>query len=220
MTTYVNTQERPEIGRYFGYDHLTFWVSNAKQAASYYCTRFGFKPLGYKGLETGNRDVCTHAIVQSGIVFLFQSPLTTTNNAFTQHLGLHGDCVKNVAFTVDDSRGIYEKAVSRGAKSIRAPWVESDEFGSVVMATIATYGDVEHTFVERHSYKGPFLPNFKVSDKEDAILALLPNPNLEFIDHIVGNQPENMMVPACDLYENYLDFHRFWSVGISFFNAR
>jgi 4-hydroxyphenylpyruvate dioxygenase len=124
---------------------------------------------------------------------------------------LHGDAVKNVAFTVDDARGIYNKAIARGGRSVRAPWEETDEQGTVVMATIATYGDVEHTFVERKNYKGEFLPGF-IRPKEDPLLGLLPSPNLLYIDHIVGNQPDNEMVSACELYEKQLDFHRFWSV--------
>ncbi|KAJ3079688.1 hypothetical protein HDU99_010303, partial [Rhizoclosmatium hyalinum] len=73
------------------------------------------------------------------------------------------------------------------------------------------YGDVEHTFVERKNYKGPFLPGF-VSVAEDPIVKLLPATDLLNIDHCVGNQPDNAMVSACDLYERAFDFHRFWSV--------
>jgi len=116
-----------------------------------------------------------------------------------------------VAFTVDDARGIWHKAVSRGAVSVREPWEEKDEHGSVVMATIKTYGDVEHTFVERKGYKGKFLPGYS-SSPEDPIGNFLPDTHLLYVDHTVGNQPDNEMVSACDLYEKTLDFHRFWSV--------
>ncbi|KAJ3083351.1 hypothetical protein HK102_001115 [Quaeritorhiza haematococci] len=126
----------------------------------------------------------------------------------------HGDAVKDVAFAVDDCRAIYEKAVARGAKSIREPWTETDKHGTVVMATIATYGDVEHTFVERKNYSGAFLPNY-ATPREDPIVSLLPQTDLEVVDHIVGNQPDNEMLSACELYERALDFHRFWSVDDS-----
>ncbi|KAJ3302297.1 hypothetical protein HDV03_005179 [Kappamyces sp. JEL0829] len=211
MTSYERTGERPEVGRYEGYDHLTFWVGNAKQAASYYVTRFGFEPMGYKGLETGHRQVVAHAVRQAGIVFVFQSPLTTDDRTFGDHLVLHGDAVKDVAFTVDDARGIYKKAVARGAKSIREPWEERDEHGVVIMATIATYGDVEHTFVQRSGYKGSFLPGFSLATP-DPITSVLPPTSLLFVDHIVGNQPDLEMEKACKMYEEQLDFHRFWSV--------
>ncbi|KND00084.1 4-hydroxyphenylpyruvate dioxygenase [Spizellomyces punctatus DAOM BR117] len=213
MTSYERGA-RPDNGRYHGYDHLTFWVGNAKQAASFYVTRFGFEAIGYKGLETGHRQIVSHAVRQNGIVFVFQSPLEPNNKILSDFHSVHGDAVKNVAFAVDDCRTIYKKAVERGAKSIREPWEETDENGTVVMATIATYGDVEHTFVERTKYNGPFLPGF-VTPPVDPIVSFLPPTNLLKIDHIVGNQPDNEMVSACDLYERTLDFHRFWSVDDS-----
>ncbi|XJO71723.1 hypothetical protein BDV3_001191 [Batrachochytrium dendrobatidis] len=188
MTSYENNGPRPAVGRYHGFDHLTFWVGNAKQAAAYYISRFGFEPIGYKGLETGSRDM-----------------------TFGDHLTLHGDAVKDVAFEVDDVRGIYAKAVGRGARSIREPWEEKDADGTVIMATIGTYGDVEHTFVQRTGYTGRFLPGF-VAPSADPINKFMPAVNLLFVDHVVGNQPDNEMVPACEMYEKFLDFHRFWSV--------
>ncbi|KAJ3268802.1 hypothetical protein HK104_005255, partial [Borealophlyctis nickersoniae] len=238
MTSYTDKGPRPEFGRYQGYDHITFWVGNAKQAASYYITRFGFTSLGYKGLETGHRDVASHAVSQNGITFVFQSPLNPGNTLFSDHQNLHGDAAKDVAFAVDDCRAIWKKAVARGAKSIRSPWEEKDENGVVVMATVATYGDVEHTFIERTNYTGAFLPGY-IATPPDPITSLLPETDLRFIDHIVGNQPDKEMVAACELYvhlfpplfyhfhttltpsflppsyEKALDFHRFWSVDDS-----
>ncbi|KAJ3218834.1 hypothetical protein HK099_004910 [Clydaea vesicula] len=202
----------PTAGRYHGFDHLTFWVGNAKQAATYYITRFGFSPCGYKGLETGSRDVVSHCVSQNGIKFVFQSPLNPGNKYFGDHLVTHGDAVKDVAFTVDNCVAIYEKAVARGAKSIREPWVEEDKHGKVIMATVATYGDVEHTFVERKNYTGNFLPSYTSTLVADPLEAFLPQTNLLYVDHIVGNQPDLEMVKACEFYEKCLDFHRFWSV--------
>ena len=112
---------------------------------------------------------------------------------------LHGDAVKDVAFTVDDARGLYNKAVSRGAKSIREPWEESDEHGTVIMASIGTYGDVVHTLVQRSGYKGVFLPGY-LSPPVDPIVSLLPPTCLLFIDHVVGNQPDREMEAACEMY--------------------
>jgi len=130
----------------------------------------------------------------------------------SDHMALHGDAVKDVAFTVDDARAIWKHAVSQGARSVRAPWEESDENGTVVMATIATYGDTEHTFVERTSYKGAFLPKYSAPRVHDPLVNLLPSVGLKWLDHCVGNQPDNQMVPAADFYEHHLGFHRFWSV--------
>ncbi|TPX33439.1 hypothetical protein SeMB42_g07470 [Synchytrium endobioticum] len=214
MTSYANADKgpRPEGVRYRGFSHLTFWVGNAKQAASYYITRFGFEYVGYRGLETGHRDTCSHVVRQGDIAFVFQSPLNPGNQLFSAHLGLHGDAVKDVAFKVDDARSVWEKAVARGAKAVREPWEESDEHGTVVFATVATYGDCEHTFVETKNYRGAFLPQYQAPTRPDPIVQLLPPVGLKLLDHIVGNQPDNEMVPVCDFYESALDFHRFWSV--------
>ncbi|KAI9598594.1 Glyoxalase/Bleomycin resistance protein/Dihydroxybiphenyl dioxygenase [Syncephalis fuscata] len=212
MTSYTDKGENPGYGRFLGFDHLTFWVGNAKQAASYYTTRYGFKQIAYRGLETGHRNVCSYVVRQNGITFIFQTPLTPSQKDMADHQAMHGDGVKDVAFAVDDARAVWEYAVARGAKSIRAPWTETDEYGSVVMATIATYGDTEHTFVERKNYQGPFLPNYAAPRFEDPLEAALPTVNLDVIDHVVGNQPDGEMVSACEFYEQKLGFHRFWSV--------
>ncbi|KAF9383142.1 hypothetical protein BGX21_001638, partial [Mortierella sp. AD011] len=203
------------VGNYEGFDHVVFWVGNAKQAASFYTTRFGFKEVAYRGLETGHRDICSHVVQQDKITFVFQSPLNPNNKVFSDHLALHGDGVKDVAFTVDDVHSIYNRAVEKGAKSIRAPYEEKDEHGSVWMATIATYGDTEHTFVQRNGYKGLFLPGYVTPRGKDPLEGILPVVGLNYIDHCVGNQPDGEMLQACEMYEQQLGFHRFWSVDDS-----
>jgi len=116
---YEKPTERPEIGVFYGFDHVTLWVGNAKQAASYYCSRLGFEYVAYAGLETGNREQATHVVKNGEITFVFTSPLNPTgHDEFAQHLTKHGDGVKDVAFTVDDSAGIFNKAVSRGATPV------------------------------------------------------------------------------------------------------
>jgi 4-hydroxyphenylpyruvate dioxygenase len=117
-----------------------------------------------------------------------------------------------VAFHVDDAAGIYEKAVSRGAKSVRAPETLKDENGSVIIASIATYGDTVHTFVQRVDYKGLFLPGFKAHHLKEKFNSVMPPVELLEVDHCVGNQPDGEMEPAASWYEKMLDFHRFWSV--------
>lgn len=215
MTSYTDKGKKPEIGSYEGFDHVIFWVGNAKQAASYYIARFGFKPIGYKGLETGSRDIVSHVVRQNDVTLVFQSALVPGQKEMGDHLVLHGDGVKDIAFTCDDARGIYKKAVERGAKSVREPWEETDEFGTVIMATVQTYGDTVHTFVERRNYKGEFLPGYSKVTVEDPLTNILPSPKLLRIDHIVGNQPDNEMTPVAEWYEKCLEFHRFWSVDDS-----
>lgn len=207
---------KPARGKFINFDHLTFWVGNAKQAAHYYCTRFGFKPYLYKGLETGEREVVAHVIKQNDAIFVLKSALNPNNKEMGDHLVLHGDGVKDIAFEVEDLDGIIEHAKAKGGKIVKDIWEESDEFGSVRMAITQTYGDVTHTLVERSSYKGEFLPGYKKHfHNHDPILSLLPETNLLFVDHCVGNQDDDAMLSAVKWYENTLQFHRFWSVDDS-----
>ncbi|KAJ3364504.1 hypothetical protein GGF32_001604 [Allomyces javanicus] len=216
MTSYSDKGPKPAVGNYEGFDHVTLWVGNAKQAASFYITRMGFAPIAYRGLETGERNVVSHVVRQDKITLVFQSPLNPNSpKAMCDHLAQHGDGVKDIAFEVDDVRGIFKAAVARGARVIREPWEEKDESGVVVMATIGTYGDTEHTFVERKNYKGQFLPGFAAYPTKDPLVDLLPKTQLTHIDHIVGNQPDLQMTAAADYYRDVLQFHRFWSVDDS-----
>lgn len=127
----------------------------------------------------------------------------------------HGDGVRDVAFHVDDATGIYNKAVSRGAKGVQEPTTLTDENGTVIVSSVQTYGDTIHTFVERKDFTGVFLPGFRPHHLKEKFNELAPIPKLDFIDHCVGNQPDLEMEPAAAWYEKYLDFHRFWSVDDS-----
>ena len=218
MTTYTDKGPKPDIGRFLAFDHVTHWVGNAKQAASYYCSRWGFEIIGYKGLETGSREIASYALQLDKVVFVVQSPLNptgVTSEVMGAHLTKHGDGVKDVAFNVENCVGIFNAAKSRGAKVVKEPWEETDEYGTVTFATIQTYGEVCHTFVERKGYKGPFLPGYSKPTFEDPLLKILPPIGINFIDHIVGNVPDGEMVPVADWYTKTLQFHRFWSVDDS-----
>ena len=108
QTSYSDKGLKPEIGEYFGFDHITLWVGNAKQAASFYCTRFGFEKVAYRGLETNHRDVVSYVLKQDKIFVLLQSPLNPGEVEMNEHLSRHGDGVKDVAFSVDDAIGIFK----------------------------------------------------------------------------------------------------------------
>ena len=160
-----------------------------------------------------------HAPNRTKQIFLvLQSPLNPSGAATTEMAAFaakHGDAVKDVAFQVDNCRAIYDVAVKRGAVSVKEPYELKDEHGVVVLATIKTYGDCTHTFVERQHYKGVFLPGFRdvpPAERADAIAAHCKAPNLSFIDHVVGNQDDHQMQPVVEWYEKVLQFHRFWSV--------
>ena len=146
------------------------------------------------------------------LCFAFTSPLNPNHEEFSAHHAKHGDGVKDVAFTVDDAAGIYNKAVSRGAEGVREPETLTDEHGSVIVASVKTYGDTIHTFVQRVDYNGPFLPGYKQHHLQEPLNGLVPVPELLYIDHCVGNQEDGEMEPVAQWYERMLDFHRFWSV--------
>ncbi|KOC63806.1 4-hydroxyphenylpyruvate dioxygenase, partial [Habropoda laboriosa] len=180
-------------------------------AASYYCTRLGFEPFAYRGLETGSRHVASHVVKQNQIIFVFESAYEPNNKEMANHLSQHGDGVRDIAFKVEDIDIIVKIAKDRGAVIIKDIWEESDEYGVVKFATIRTYGDTYHTLIDRSKYKGSFLPGFQRLP-EAAFTKNLPKVGLNFVDHIVGNQPDKQMEPVAKWYEQCLQFHRFWSV--------
>jgi len=213
-----NKGVKPPFG-FHGFHHCEFYVSNAKQVADWYVLRLGFEKIAYKGLETGSRDLCSHVVRQGSITYIFTSPLSPKFSVacgnVMMDISVKGDGVKDVAFICDDVRQAYEYAIAKGATGIHEPYDISDEFGSVTIATLETYGKCHHSLVERTKYNGTFLPGFKYLTEEertDPIAVLLPEAGLKKIDHVVGNQPDRMMNPAADWYENKLGFHRFWSV--------
>nr|XP_020456260.1 4-hydroxyphenylpyruvate dioxygenase [Monopterus albus] len=213
MTSYTDKGEKPARGKFVRFHHITFWVGNAKQAASFYCDKMGFEPLAYKGLETGSRELVSHVIRQDKIIFAFESPLNPGNEEMGEHMIKHGDGVKDIAFQVEDCDFLIKTAEGRGAVIVKEPWVEQDSHGRVKYAVVQTYGDTTHTLIEYLGpYKGLFLPGYKEPLFRDPLLAKLPPGGLNFIDHIVGNQPDDQMVPVSDWYQKCLMFHRFWSV--------
>jgi len=234
MTQYNRPTKRPE-GRFFGFHHCEFLVSNARQAADWMCLRFGFTRVGYLGLETsatpevpnanGNkkskvynpvlsgRAYASHVVRQGRIVMTYTSPLMPISSESTAFIAKHGDAVKDVAFEVDDAKGIWKKAVDRGAISVKAPTVYEDENGQVIMASLKTYGDCIHTLVQRTTYSGPFLPGYiAVPSSDDPLNDELPEVGLLMTDHVVGNQDDGQMEVVANWYSKMLDFHRFWSV--------
>ncbi|KAL2129942.1 hypothetical protein VTI74DRAFT_7086 [Chaetomium olivicolor] len=214
-----------------GYDHITWWVGNAKQAAGFYNTFFGFKTIAYRGLETGSRYFASYVVENNDVRFVFTSPIRSAKylpqddkispedkkllEEMHAHLEKHGDAVKDVAFEVDSVDGVYDKAVAQGADAVQAPTTMGDkEQGHVRTAVIRTYGDTTHTLISRQNFRGAFLPGFRAVTSSTATVTL-PEVPLGRIDHCVGNQDWNEMVSACAFYEQCLSFHRFWSVDDS-----
>lgn len=209
-------KQRPPIGKFLGFDHVVYWVGNAKQAASYYTTRFGFEYVAYKGLETKEREVVSHVVRKNKVFLEFQSSYQAEDKlGMGDHLKKHGDGVRDIAFTVEDAKLTFETAKSRGAKVVKELSTISDEHGEVIMGTVQTYGDTTHTFVQRNNYKGPYLPGYKEHHLKEVLNAHFEPVEFEVIDHCVGNQALGDMEPTAEWYEKMLDFHRFWSVDDS-----
>jgi 4-hydroxyphenylpyruvate dioxygenase len=185
-----------------GTDYVEFWVGNAKQAAHYYRGAFGFRLTGYRGPETGVRDRASYLLEQNKLRFVFTSALGPTGE-IADHVGKHGDGVRDMAFWVDDARDAYAKAIERGATSARAPEVLRDDSGEVVIAAIRTYGDTIHSIVERRGYRGLFMPGFvpRSSPYVPAETGLL------YVDHCVGNVELGKMNEWVEFYERVLGFH-------------
>ncbi len=189
-----------------GTDYVELYVSNAKQAAHYYKSAFGFQSLAYSGLETGNRESESYVVVQDKIRLVLTSPLKS-GTVIGKHIDAHGDGVKVTALWVDDATYAYEEAIKRGAESYMEPRVEKDEFGQVVRSGIHTYGEVVHIFVERKDYKGVFLPGYQAW-KTDY------NPEtigLKFVDHMVGNVHLGRMNHWVEFYEKVMGFKQIMS---------
>lgn len=171
----------------------------------------GFEPVAYRGLETGSRHTATHVVKQNQIIFVFESAYEPDNKSMASQLSLHGDGVRDIAFNVQDISIIVKIAKERGAKIVKDIWEEKDEHGVVRFATLKPYGDTHHTLIDRSKYKGAFLPGFRKSPP-DEFLKDLPKVGLNFVDHIVSNQPDKQMESVVKWYEQCLQFHRFWSV--------
>ncbi len=187
-----------------GYDAIGFLVGNARQAAHFYRTAFGFRLVAYAGPETGVHDTVSYVVEQGGVRFVLTSGLTADHPA-VRHQARHGDGIRDVAFRVPDAAAAFHLAVERGASALHAPETLADAAGEVTVASIAVYGDTIHSFVERHDYHGVHRPGFVAVD-EDPLTGLGPPVGLRSIDHVVANVPRGDMEPWTAFYERILGF--------------
>jgi 4-hydroxyphenylpyruvate dioxygenase len=185
-----------------GTDYVELYVGNAKQSALYYQYAFGYELIAYAGPETGIRDRASYVLKQDKIRLVLTTALLE-NHPIADHVKKHGDGVKVLALWVDDAAQSFIETVTRGAVPYQEPKVFSDEFGEVVTASIRTYGETIHTFVERKNYSGVFLPGFKPRESK-----FKPVPiGLKYIDHCVGNVGWGEMNKWVDFYENVMGFN-------------
>src|SRR6516165_2265341 len=151
-----------------GTDYVEFYVGNARQAAHFYRTAFGFRLAAYRGPETGTRDRASYVLVQDKIRFVLTTPLDPAHS-ISDHIRTHGDGVRDIALWVDDAEAAWRETTRRGARSVREPETLRDDKGEARVASIAAYGDTIHTFVERRNYRGVFQPGFVPADGPDRI---------------------------------------------------
>jgi len=189
-----------------GTDYVEFYVGNAKQAAHFYKTAFGFQSLAYAGPETGIRDRASYVIRQNKLTFVLTTPLRP-EGPVAEHIRKHGDGVKVLALKVEDATSAWQETTKRGGKSYMKPETLSDEKGKVVMSGIHTYGDTVHLFIERGDYTGPFMPGFR--KWESAYNP--PDAGLQYVDHCVGNVGWNQMNPWVKFYEDVMGFRNILS---------
>jgi 4-hydroxyphenylpyruvate dioxygenase len=184
-----------------GTDYVEFYVGNAKQAAHYYKTAFGFQDLAYAGPETGVRDRASYVLQQGKIRLVLTTPLHA-DHPIAEHIKKHGDGVKVLALWVDDAYDAFKQTTARGAKPYQQPQTSTDEFGEVRTSGIKLYGETVHLFIERKNYKGLFLPGFRPLNT-----GYNPTPTgLLYVDHCVGNVGWHQMDHWVNFYEEVMGF--------------
>jgi 4-hydroxyphenylpyruvate dioxygenase len=186
-----------------GIDYIEFYVGNANHTAHFYRTTFGFTPLAYMGLETGVRDRASLVMQQQNVCLVLTSPLGP-DGEIAEHLKRHGDGVKDIAFTVEDATATFKEVVRRGARPVMPPTVFEDASGKVIKATIAAFGDTLHSFIERHHYRGAFLPNYKAVEARAAGDTL----GLTDIDHVAVTAEPGRLDEWVEFYNRVLGFHQ------------
>ena len=184
-----------------GTDYVEFYVGNAKQAAHFYKTAFGFQSLAYSGPETGVKERASYVIRQNKLTFVLTTPLRR-DHPIADHIHLHGDGVKVLALKVEDATSAWNETTRRGGKSYLEPTTLKDNDGQVVMSGIHTYGDTVHLFIERGDYNGVFMPGFRRWESTYNP----PETGLLYVDHCVGNVGWNQMNPWVKFYEDVMGF--------------
>jgi 4-hydroxyphenylpyruvate dioxygenase len=206
----ASNARKPDSGADFlplqGTDYVEFYVGNAKQAAHYYKSAFGFQSVAYSGPETGVKDKVSYVVRQNKLTFVFTTALHP-NHTIAQHVQLHGDGVKVLALRVDDATGAWNETTARGGKSSMEPTILADKWGEVILSGIHTYGDTIHLFVERNNYNGPFMPGFT----EWRTTYNPPSTGLQYVDHCVGNVGWNQMNSWVKFYEDVMGFRNILS---------
>ena len=207
MNTQTKTETRPmteeaDFLQIKSIDHVHFYVGNAKHAKFYWWKAFGFKPIAYSGLETGNREFASYVLEAGQARIVVSAPYSPSSPIAAHHM-VHGDGVKVIAMEVDDVEKAWQATTSRGGKSAWAPREEKDEYGIFRTSAIYTYGETLHTFVDRADYKGIFAPTYTPIKNKEA-----QSTGLAAIDHIVGNVQLGKMNQWVNFYHQVMGFRQ------------
>ena len=186
-----------------GWDRVEFWVGNARTTAQFFCSAFGFRVTAYAGPETGVADRASYVLEQNGIRFVVTAGLTA-ESPITAHVRMHGDGVRDLAWSVEDAAAAFASAVARGARVVEPPHEVRDDNGVMTLASVATYGETVHTFVDRHGYTGVFAPGFTAANLPPVPEG--PEVGLLKIDHVVGNIAKGTLATWIAFYEEVLGF--------------
>lgn len=187
-----------------GIDHIELYSGNARQSAHFYRTVMGFQPVAYSGPETGRRDSVSYLLKQGDATLLLSSGLCA-NGCIGQHVQCHGDGVRDIALNVDDVKEAFEEAIGRGASPVAKPHKVGGEDGDVMLASVATFGDTIHTFIDRRNYRGVFLPGFRPLKMRESAPA-----QLDHIDHLAVAVPPGAVAEYAAFYENVFGFKLFF----------
>ena len=198
----TNSQQRDDVMPLLGVDHVEYYVGNARQAAYYYSTAFGFHITAYSGPETGVRDRASYVIEQNDARYVFTGAMGPESD-IAKHAFEHGDGVKDVALRVPNAEYAFDYATKQGAVGVVQPTVVEDDHGKIVRATIEAYGDTVHSFVERENYSGVFLPGYRA---EEALPDDGPEVGIQLVDHIVCNVELGKMNELVEFYRRILGF--------------
>jgi 4-hydroxyphenylpyruvate dioxygenase len=182
--------------------HLEFWVGNARQAAYFYRTAFGFSQIAYSGLETGKRKRTSYVMRQGTATFVLTAPLVP-KSVIGRHVKLHGDGVRDIALEVEDVDRAYQEAVKRGAVPAEEPRDLADQNGTIRRAAVRTYGDTIHSLLSLKNYSGPFLPGVARAEVPGE------SAGITRVDHMVGNVELGKMNVWADWYSKVFGFKRY-----------
>jgi 4-hydroxyphenylpyruvate dioxygenase len=202
------TAHPSELVELTGFDHLNLFVGNARSAAAFFSSSLGFDVVAYRGPETAAVD-CASYLLEQGAVRIVVTGAVRASSEVAEHVHRHGDGVREIVFGVDDVPHVFSSVVDRGARPVEPPTTTSDDDGYVTRGSIAVYGETLHVFLDRHDYRGVFLPGYVPT----ALAAPGPRVGLEDIDHVVANVEEGMLEHWVRFYEEVFGFSELTHFG-------